>query len=214
MKNIICFFLFIISITSCSLRTISNEELFKCLKGIDYTIETGYAVIDGRENNIYDVEFRDSAYVVILPVTSDTIVSIRKYRTNMTDRQRDSLVNAGQNTMIHVPLSADISIVLKDICLKYRSVWQSLYKYIVLGKVKVDDEGNVMIRVQLKKNKSDYNIYIPQADDLNALSHFPFDNYVTESFYEKDYIKLENNLYYREVDENEYNMLYELKHRL
>lgn len=112
-RNIIYVLLCLLSMTSCSLQTISNEELFKCLKGIDYTIETGYAVIDGRENNIYDVEFRDSAYVVILPVTSDTIVSIRKYRTNMTDKQRDSLVNAGQNTMIHVPLSADISLFLK-----------------------------------------------------------------------------------------------------
>lgn len=78
----------------------------------------------------------------------------------------------------------------------------------------MDDEGNVMIRAHLKKTWLDYNVYIPQIDDLNALSHFPFDNYVTESFYEKDYIKLEDNLYYREVDENEYNMLYELKHRL
>jgi len=62
-RNIIYVLLCLVSMTSCSLQTISNEELFKCLKGIDYTIETGYAVIDGRENNIYDVELHGPRFI-------------------------------------------------------------------------------------------------------------------------------------------------------
>lgn len=174
----------LLCLVSCK-STISHTDIFADLGNVDFIQEQPYKVSDTRNSSFYYVEYGSMTYIVRMPINSDSIVSVSQKRPILTEDEADSL---------------------RNICKRYRSIWQSYHRYVSLGKVQVDCKGNALIRLLWKKSNVIYHIYISQSDGLNSLSNFPFDDFVTEKFYLDDYVQIKKDVYYRKVDMMEYNI--------
>ena len=196
--------LFLISIAGLVSCVRSPAAFFVELTSIDYAKYQDYSVCDERQSAYYSVYYGDSTYFITMPVSSDSIMQIQRYKSGLSEYEKDSLIKNRIPFYDDIPLDSEVVEPIEEICLMFRKTWQMAPKSLYLAKIRVDDKGNSLLNICWKiqrKEQTWYNVYISSTNGLQDLKNFYINDYDTESIYEKDYVKIEDCLYYRRVDD-------------
>ena len=198
------FFLLLISVVCVASCVKSPEQFFVKLASIDYAKYQNYSVGDMGQSAYYCVCYRDTNYFIVMPVSSDAIRKIDRYKPRLSECEKDSLINNNIPIYDNIPLDSEVVEPIEDICLMYRKTWQMAPQSCHLADLWVDDEGNTLLHICwkfMKRGETWYNVYIPFMDGLQDLRNFNVGHYNAESIYEKEYVKISDCLYYRKMND-------------
>ena len=102
------FFLLLISVVCVASCVKSPEQFFVKLASIDYAKYQNYSVGDMGQSAYYCVCYRDTNYFIAMPVSSDAIRKIDRYKPRLSECEKDSLINNNIPIYDNIPLDSEV----------------------------------------------------------------------------------------------------------
>ena len=159
MKPALIFAIVALLFVSCGMRPVKPiDESFQNI--VSVVRETGfryedYRVWDFGKSSYYRIEHKGNDYIARMPIVVDTLISLNMLPDSLTMEQ-----NRGKDMAQRISTHCKEAEEIKDICLLFRTIWQTNPTELYLNELRINQEGNVTVYLKAKSIKKYFIVFI------------------------------------------------------